>query len=126
MHSTLHAPVAFPVRVVMYFVPDPEAACRWWAEHMGGASACLSEGAFWWFETGGIEVGFHPADDARNPVGKSPVLYWQVEALGAKRAALIDAGCTPHRGPLDVSPGRQICQLVDPFGNCFGLDGPAA
>jgi len=29
----------------------------------------------------------------------------------------------PHRGPLRIGPERQICQLMDPFGNVFGLDG---
>jgi hypothetical protein len=113
-----------PIGTVMFFVADPERACRWWAEHVGGGAACEAEGPFWWYEAEGVEVGFHPADEERNPVGRSPVVYWRVEGLAARRAALIEAGCTPHRGPLVVGPDRQICQLVDPFGNCFGLDGP--
>ena len=108
----------------MFFVADPEPVCRWWAAHMGEGVPCRTEGRFWWFDAAGLEVGFHPADGARNPAGRSPVVYWQVEGLGARRAALIEAGCVTHRGPLDVGPDRQICQLVDPFGNCFGLDGP--
>jgi hypothetical protein len=29
-----------------------------------------------------------------------------------------------HRGPLAIDATRSIAQLVDPFGNVFGLDGP--
>lgn len=74
---------------------------------------------------GGVELGFHPADDTRNPRGGSPVVYWAVESVDTTRTALLDRGCTHHRGPLDIDDGRRICQLVDPFGTVFGLDGPA-
>ena len=77
-----------------------------------------------WFYVDGIEYGFHPADDARNPRGGSPVVCWFVESHDAARGRLLAAGCAPHRGPLRVDGNRQISQLVDPFGTIFGLDGP--
>lgn len=51
--------------------------------------------------------------------------YWSVTEVDAVRQRLLDAGCTPHRGPLDVGDGtgRKIAQLVDPFGNVIGIDG---
>lgn len=109
----------------MFFVSDPRGCCAWWSEHLGdGAVVRVEEGGFCWFETGGLEVGFHPGDDERNPVGGSPVVYFSTQALEATRARLLDAGCLAHRGPLAVGPGRRICQLIDPFGNTFGLTGP--
>jgi hypothetical protein len=36
---------------------------------------------------------------------------------------MLRAGCESWRGPLRLSPERRICQLRDPFGNIFGLDG---
>ncbi|WP_197078931.1 VOC family protein [Dermacoccus sp. PE3] len=44
--------------------------------------------------------------------------------LRTHREALLDAGAEHHRGPLTIGGGRSICQLVDPFGGVFGLDGP--
>jgi len=109
----------------MFFVADPQAVCRWWATHLGGVgSSPAHEDGFWWFDHRGIEVGFHPQDPDRNPVGGSPVVYWAVEDLVAERDRLLAAGCSPHRGPLRVTATRSICQLVDPFGNTVGLDGP--
>lgn len=109
----------------MYFAADPATWCSWWVEHIGaGAEVHLEDGGFAWFELAGAEIGFHPSDDERNPVGSSPAVYYSVESLDARREALLASGCTDHRGPLDVEPGRRVCQLVYPFGTIFGLDGP--
>jgi hypothetical protein len=97
-------PIGSPaVRAVMIFAEDPRAAA------LGG---------------GELEVGFHPADPQKNPPGGSPVVYWAVSSLSQARCALLAAGASPHRGPLVVDSGRSICQLRDPFGGIFGLDGP--
>lgn len=113
-----------PIRAVMFFANDPEAACRWWATHLGGLGTTPTQtDGLWWFDRSGVEVAFHPCDPVRNPVGGSPVVYWAVNDLAADRERLLRVGCTPHRGPLRVTPTRLVCQLVDPFGNTFGLDG---
>lgn len=113
-----------PIRAVMFFADDPETCGRWWAERLTGGAAVQVDGAFCWFDLDGVEVAFHHADPDRNPRGGSPVVYWTATDVLAQREEFLDAGCTQHRGPLDVAPGRRICQLVDPFGNVFGLDGP--
>ena len=78
-----------------------------------------------WLELdGGVEFGFHMADEKKNPPGGSPVPYWAVEDVDTVSQRLLDAGCTHHRGPLQVDPGRKICQVVDPFGVVIGLEGP--
>jgi len=114
------------VSTVMTFAEDPEAAARWWAGLLGADVQLDTDGTsvYAWIELGGIEVGFHPADDARNPRGGSPVVYWAVDDLDAARRHLLDAGATHHRGPLQVTPGRRICQLSDPYGTIVGLEGP--
>jgi len=107
----------------MFVVQDPEDQCRWWAEKMVGVLA-QNEGPFWCVEgEDGVEVGFHPADTEHNPWGRTPVVYWKsCGSVDDRLKELIAAGCTHHRGPLDVEPGRRICLLIDSFGNCFGLD----
>ena len=109
----------------MYFVADPERSCQWWALHVGGnAEAHRGNGGFCWFDLDGVEVGFHPADNDKNPLGGSTVVYYAVSDLNEYMQRLVDAGCRPHRGPLELRPGRRICQVVDPFGIVIGLDGP--
>ena len=113
------------IRAVMFFAADPSACCHWWAEHLGNAATThLEAGGFCWFEASGVEIGFHPADEERNPTGGSPVVYWVTDNVDTRRHELLHAGCSPYRGPLNIEPGRRICQLIDPFGNIFGLDGP--
>ena len=106
---------------VMYFVDDPQAAAFWYAKHLFNDVRIQEESGFFWFETGTVEVGFHPSDE-KNPAGGGAVVYWQVEALDRSRDALLRAGCEPWRGPLRLSPERVICQLRDPFGNIIGLE----
>ncbi|MFJ2955587.1 VOC family protein [Streptomyces sp. NPDC087270] len=114
------------VRTVMVFAEDPEASARWWGEVLDAPvklDIADSGAVYAWVEVAGVELGFHPADDERNPRGGSPVVYWQVTDVGETRARLLEAGCTHHRGPLVVEPGRRIAQVVDPFGTVVGLDG---
>jgi predicted enzyme related to lactoylglutathione lyase len=51
-------------------------------------------------------------------------MYWSVSSVGSAREQLLERGATPHRGPIEVEHRRSICQLRDPYGNIFGLDGP--
>jgi predicted enzyme related to lactoylglutathione lyase len=106
----------------MYFVENPVTVATWWARAMG--TDAHHEGEFSFIDVGDLEIGFHPSDDARNPPGSSTVAYFQVDDLEAKRSNFLALGCSMHRGPLVISPTRSIAQLVDPFGNVFGLDGP--
>lgn len=116
-----------PVRAVMLFVDDPHAVASWYAPLFGiqeDAIEVEAERRFACFDADGVEVAFHPADASVNPLGRSSVVYWSVSSLDAARAELISRGAEHLRGPLDVDADRAICQLVDPFGNVFGLDGP--
>ncbi|MFI1885367.1 VOC family protein [Streptomyces jumonjinensis] len=114
------------IRTVMIFVDDPEAAARWWGDIFAAEVKLDVNGAsvYAWLDLGGLELGFHPASPEANPHGASTVPYWPVEDLDTERQRLLTAGCTHHRGPLAVEPGRRVCQLVDLFGTVFGLDGP--
>lgn len=113
-----------PVTAVMFFVDEPEAVALWWAANFSDGADVIAEGDFYYFEAGAIEFGFHPNEDGRNPAGASPVLYLSVPDLEQRRLALLERGCVMHRGPLRVNADRQICQMIDPFDNTFGLDGP--
>ena len=110
------------VRAVMVFSADPDASSRWWADIMGVPTH--AEGRFRWIDVpGGVELGFHPADTAKNPPGASTVPYWRVDSLHATVQRVTGAGGTLHRGPLDIEDGRRICQVRDPFGLVMGFDG---
>jgi hypothetical protein len=35
-------------------------------------------------------------------------------------------GARAHRGPKTIMTGERLCQLLDPFGNLFGIRQPPA
>lgn len=112
-----------PLRAVMFFVGDQAAAATWYRDVVVGAGEVTEDQGYYFVEVEGVEVGFHPADPDRNPPGRSVVAYFATDHLDEARSAAIQAGAQHHRGPLDISEERAICQLIDPFGNVFGLDG---
>jgi predicted enzyme related to lactoylglutathione lyase len=111
---------------VMLFVAKPRDVAVWYAEAFrAGPSAVVEEaGGLCHFDYLGIELAFHPADAQKNPPGASTVVYWASHGVIADRQRLVELGARHHRGPLEVSDSRWICQLADPVGNIFGLDGP--
>ncbi|WP_055530169.1 VOC family protein [Streptomyces graminilatus] len=112
------------IRTIMIFAEDPEKSARWWGGVLKTDVHLDVDGnsVYAWLDVAGVEFGFHPLDEQRNRRGHSPVPYWAVDDV---RQRLLDAGCTHHRGPLDVGDGtgRKIAQLTDPFGNVIGIDG---
>lgn len=101
----------------------PEVVASWRATHLVDKIPVMAAGEFFYFEVDGLEFGFHPANEGRNPVGASTVICLRVADLEGTRNRLLDIGCSMRCGPLVIEEGRQICQLTDPFGNAFGLDG---
>jgi predicted enzyme related to lactoylglutathione lyase len=110
------------IKAIMYFVERPGLAANWWADAFD--TTAVHEGSFSYVHVEGLEIGFHPNEDGRNPKGSSTVAYLSTPDLEASRAHFLERGCAMHRGPLTISPTRTIVQLTDPFGNVFGLDGP--
>lgn len=109
----------------MFFVEEPNAVASWWADLLGCPKDRVTfEEGFAWFDVGDIEFAFHGADKSKNPVGGSPVVYVRVEDQPAAIARAVAKGARLHRGPLAIDAVRSIAQLMDPFGNVFGFDGP--
>lgn len=116
------------VVAIMLFAEDTHAVGAWWAKAFGVELIEVEphpQGDFVFFKAAGVEFGVHAADPIKNPLGGSPVVYFSVPSVDAARERLLADGAELHRGPLAVSAGRSICQLRDPFGNVFGLDGPS-
>jgi predicted enzyme related to lactoylglutathione lyase len=107
------------IRTVMAFVADPVAAARFWRAALGAPVDPEPQ----LVRSGDLELFFHLADDERNPQGGT-VVYLDVDDFEGARDELLSAGCEAHRGPLTLPGGRRICQLRDPFGTVWGLDGP--
>jgi hypothetical protein len=92
----------------MVFAVDPEKSARWWAGVLDAQvqlDVAKDGSVYAWFDLHGIEYGFHPADDERNPRGGSPVVYWAVDNLTAERDRLLHPAPRPaprRRGPPNL------------------------
>nr|WP_202533834.1 glyoxalase/bleomycin resistance/dioxygenase family protein [Streptomyces sp. SID4923] len=86
----------------MIFTPDPGAAADWWGRVLDAevrrdvneANGDVYAG----LDAAGVEFGFHPLDEKRN--------------------RLLEAGCTHHRGPLDVGDGTGTSMRHRPVRCC--------
>ena len=58
------------------------------------------------------------------PSGTVP--YWTVSDVDATVARWSEHGASAHRGPKTIMTGERLCQVLDPFGNLFGLRQPPA
>jgi hypothetical protein len=52
------------------FALDPEKSARWWADVLNTqVHLDVGDSVYAWFDPDGVEYGFHPAEDDRNPRG---------------------------------------------------------
>lgn len=111
------------IRSIYLFVTDIRASVEWYA----GAFTVpiLSfENNFASIRLGEILLCFHQADQ-KSPVSTGGcVVYWQVPDIEVALTRMVNAGAQLYRGPVPSEDGEQICQIKDPFGNVFGLEGP--
>lgn len=112
------------VHSVMFFVPDVEKACVWYSRLLALEPIYLVEG-FPVLRIGGVELCFHKADSKVSSGRAGAVTYWRVASFDQAMANAESMGGSVYRGPLEIEDGNSICQILDPFGNLFGLTGPS-
>ena len=105
---------------VFLFVEDLDAAVAWYAERLG-RDPVVRGGALVAFDLGGARLTLHEKDEYNSPGPSGPVAYWTVDDVDALVAEWTAAGAVAHRGPKSVFTGERLCQLLDPFGNLFGV-----
>ena len=110
------------IRSVIFFVDDVLQSVEWYKQLLG-VEPVVREGRLSHFEVGGTVLYFHPADD-KSPVNTgNQIVYWEVDFFGSAVAKACDMGASIHRGPKELKDGVMVCQIKDPFGNVFGVQG---
>ena len=99
-----------------------QQARDWYAEVLGQQPYWESIEHYVGFNVGGYELGLHP----RNP-GEAEqqqtgcCAYWGVDDIQPVYARLLALGATVLSAPEDVGGGIWVAQVIDPFGNHFGI-----
>ena len=110
------------VHSVMFHVSDPEKARAWYSRLLSLEPVVLAAG-YSVLRVGDTEICFHLADAKVSAGMAGVVTYWRVADFGSAVDRAKEMGGAIHRGPLEIGDGESICQILDPFGNLFGLAG---
>jgi predicted enzyme related to lactoylglutathione lyase len=110
---------------VFYFVADLAAATAWYSARLG-VEPVMRASQLVMFDLPGTRLTLHQADEFNQPGPSGTVPYWTVTDVDAIVAQWSEHGASPHRGPKTIMTGERLCQMLDPFGNLFGLRQPPA
>jgi predicted enzyme related to lactoylglutathione lyase len=116
------APLSGPGNV-FYFVTDLAAATAWYSARLGTEPVTRAS-QLAMFDLPGCTLTLHEADEFNQPGPAGTVPYWTVPDVDATVAQWREHGASPHRGPKTIMTGERLCQLLDPFGNLFGVRQP--
>ena len=108
---------------VFYFVADLAAAAAWYSARLG-AEPVTRAAQLVMFDLPGARLTVHEADEFNQPGPSGTVPYWTVTDVDATVAQWSEHGASAHRGPKTIMTGERLCQVLDPFGNLFGLRQP--
>jgi len=105
---------------VLFFVPDVQAAKRWYGELLGKAPY-FDNPEYCAFHLANASVGIHRSDPKTSPGVAGQVTYWRVPNIQRAISHFELHGCHLFRGPILGVDKVRVCQLLDPFGNAWGL-----
>ena len=102
------------LRTALYHAPDIAEGKRWYTQVLGFAPY-FDQPFYVGFNVGGYELGLTP--DGKANVGT----YWGVKDIESVYARLIELGAAPRSEVQDVGEGIRVADVLDPFGNVFGI-----
>jgi catechol 2,3-dioxygenase-like lactoylglutathione lyase family enzyme len=107
--------VLLGLRTVIYRTPDLSAGKRWYTQVLGFAPY-FDQPFYVGFNVGGYELGLLP-DASQATAGA----YWGVADIDRVYARLLELGAQPRTEVTDVGDGIRTADVLDPFGNVFGI-----
>src|SRR5688572_21738281 len=103
------------LRTAIYRTPDLAEGKRWYTKVLGFAPY-FDQPFYVGFNVGGYELGLLP-DATQSTVG----VYWGVVDIASAFARLQELGAQPRTEITDVGDGIRAADVLDPWGNVFGI-----
>jgi predicted enzyme related to lactoylglutathione lyase len=103
------------LRTAIYRTPDLAAGKLWYTKALGVAPY-FDQPFYVGYNVGGYELGLLP-DSTQPTVG----VYWGVKDITAAHARLLELGAQPRTEVTDVGDGIRTADVLDPWGNVFGI-----
>jgi predicted enzyme related to lactoylglutathione lyase len=114
------------IQAIFFFVDDVAAASDWYSQLLNMPVKYFYldneiRGAL--INIANVEMFFHQTDDKMRSGNAGQVAYWSVDNFDQAMDRAQKHGAKLYRGPLAIENNQAICQMWDPFGNLFGLQG---
>ena len=105
------------LRTIVYPAPDLARGKEWYTQVLG-KTPYFDQPFYVGFEVGGFELGLIPDGE---PGATGCVAYWGVADAAAELARLLELGAELRDDVKDVGGGIKVAEVLDPFGNAFGV-----
>jgi catechol 2,3-dioxygenase-like lactoylglutathione lyase family enzyme len=107
------------LRSAFCYVDDIPAAKLWYTKVLG-FPPYFDQPFYVGFNVCGFELGLSP-DRGPGNVPRAYGAYWGVKDAKASYARLLELGAEPRGEIQDVGEGLLIADVLDPWGNVFGI-----
>jgi predicted enzyme related to lactoylglutathione lyase len=116
--------VLLGLRSAFCYVDDMTAAKAWYTKVLG-FSPYFDQPFYVGFNVGGFELGLSPEVlSSKKGPGSAPRAYgayWGVKDIKSSYARLLELGAAPRGEIQDVGEGILVADVLDPWGNVFGI-----
>ena len=108
------------VEEIVFFVPAVQEAKQWFIDLLD-KEPYFDDENYCAFHLANASIGIHPNDMKTISGVAGQVTYWRVSDIHESIKHFELHGCTLFRGPIFGIDNVWVCQLIDPFGNAWGL-----
>jgi predicted enzyme related to lactoylglutathione lyase len=106
----------------MVHVPDWRDGFSWYRRAFSEAKVRgVQSGKWQYLELDGICLELVNSDEKVPSGVAGTVVNWSSHHFDERLAYLFSIGATLYRGPMEIAGNLRICQVMDPFGNVFGI-----
>jgi len=113
------------VAAVMVHVGNVAEALAWYERAFPQAVRHrLADQDFEYLALGEVRIELVPSDAKVSSGTAGSVVYWRVPDLPSSLQHLQSIGARLYRGPMPIEGSHAMCQVLDPWGNSIGLQGP--
>ena len=120
--------LSHPVTAVLIHIPEQDhpRALEWYARVFPQATRVhIPQTNFTFLNVDGVALEIVRSDNKVASGVAGTVVYWACTDFHARLQEVLELGAVLFRGPMRVEGNMGMCQVKDPWGNAFGLRGPA-
>ncbi len=111
-----------PIIAIMVHAPEWEEGFSWYQRAFPESNVTSAQSQDWrHLEYDGVSIEIVNADEKVPPGAAGSIVYWGANEFDERLAYLLSIGATLFRGPMEIEGNVRICQVMDPFGNAFGI-----